>query len=195
MNKKMLFYTYILFCMEILATSITFINDTEKTIYVSDHRTKIIIIQPQGKQIITQPAPCNLFFYIQTTPQECTFFGNLKEAQTSMHPMTIKCSEIFSEEIVSLFPGLFTLTTKQHAFEKKKTELPAVQGSALSTQTVQSILQALDTLPNRQQPTDSLATNPLAALLAARHAQTAVKKSSITKPIEKKKSVTHSSKK
>lgn len=181
MNYKTLFFVFTYF-LPLSATSITLINDTTHPICISDHRTKLIFLAPQEKYTNSQPVPCSLFFYTQTKHQEFTFFGHLKELQTSPHAITIPCSEIFSEKIVSIYPAQFTLETKNFSPGKKKIENIAVPGSAIDSKTVHTILQALDTLPNRQTPIDP-SLNPLATLLAARHNQ------------QQKKSLTQSTKK
>lgn len=110
--------------LHLQATQITFFNNSQSNVFISDHLTVGHLITPQGSCNLNSHNPTTLYLYLEKGPsKKFSMMYRIKELKTSSTAVTINYEDVVSKKIMQLYPEQFSITHQiKIAFEQQQAQ-------------------------------------------------------------------------
>lgn len=119
--KQILLSMLITFAPYIHATNITIANNSQFTLFITDHLTYATLVHPEQNHTIASNSLATFYIYLENKKDSFALAYRIKETELHKEPITMQYHDIASKKIETIFASTFQVTPQSKLlFEQQK---------------------------------------------------------------------------
>lgn len=133
------------------ATNITIANNSQFTLFITDHLTYATLVHPEQNHTIASNSLATFYIYLENKKDSFALAYRIKEAELHKEPITMQYHDIASKKIETIFANTFQVTPQSKLLFEQQKEIRHQQINAAYSTNPSASKKTSSEYPNKHQ--------------------------------------------